>query len=110
MEIAKGFTLDGVAENITCPLFIVHGANDRQVPLWTAEKTYEAAVNSPNRKLKVFSIAEGGSEHCSVDNWPISHDVVADWVAEVLGGHNGPPAMPAASSRRARQPTEAAFS
>jgi fermentation-respiration switch protein FrsA (DUF1100 family) len=110
MEIAKGFTLDGVAENITCPLFVVHGANDRQVPLWTAEKTYGAAVNSPKRKLKVFSIAEGGSEHCSVDNWPMSHDVIADWVAEVLGGNSRPCDMPAASSRHVRQPTEATSS
>ena len=92
MEIAKKFSLADIIDRITCPLLVVHGANDRQVPLWTAEKTYEGAVNSANRKLKVFSIAEGGSEHCSVDNWAINHDYIANWVASVLGGHNAPAA------------------
>ena len=35
-------TLENVADKITCPLLIVHGENDRQMPLWHAEKTYEA--------------------------------------------------------------------
>jgi pimeloyl-ACP methyl ester carboxylesterase len=90
MEIAKRFSLVDIIDRITCPLLVVHGANDRQVPLWTAEKTYAGAVNSPNRKLKVFSLAEGGSEHCSVDNWSINHDYIANWVASVLGGRNRP--------------------
>jgi fermentation-respiration switch protein FrsA (DUF1100 family) len=92
MEIAKGFTLEGVADKITCPLLVVHGENDRQVPVWTAEKTYQAAINSRSRELKILSMADGGSEHCSVDNWPMSHDIVADWVAKTLGGHTKHPA------------------
>jgi fermentation-respiration switch protein FrsA (DUF1100 family) len=75
-----------VAEKITCPLLVVHGENDRQIPLWHAEKTIAAAVNSPNRRLKLFSLAEGGAEHCQVDNGSMAVDYIADWVAEVLGG------------------------
>ena len=84
---AKELTLAGVTEKITCPLLVVHGENDRQVPLWHAEKTYETAVNSPNRRLKVFTFAEGGAEHCQVDNNSMAEDYIADWVAEVLGGN-----------------------
>jgi hypothetical protein len=47
---------------------------------------FDAAVNSPNKKLKVFSLAEGGSEHCQVDNNAMALDYMADWVAEILGG------------------------
>lgn len=82
----KKLRLEGVAEKITCPLLVVHGENDRQIPLWHAEKTIAAAVNSPNRRLKVFSLAEGGAEHCQVDNSGMAIDYIADWVAEVLGG------------------------
>jgi dienelactone hydrolase len=86
LAVARQMTLDGVADKITCPLLIVHGENDRQVPLWRAEKTIEAAVNSPGRKLKVFTLAEGGAEHCQADNNTMAVDTMADWVAEVLGG------------------------
>lgn len=84
--VAKQMKLEGVADKITCPLFIVHGENDRQVPLWHAEKTFEAAVNSPGRKLRVFTFAEGGAEHCQADNRSMAVDAMADWVAEILGG------------------------
>ncbi len=85
--VAKQLTLEGVAEKITCPLLIVHGENDRQIPLWHAEKTIERAVNSPRRKLKVFTLAEGGAEHCMADNSSMAVDYMADWVAEMLGGN-----------------------
>lgn len=89
VTVAKQMTLEGVAEKITCPLLVVHGENDRQVPLWRAEKTIEAAVNSPNRKLRVFTLAEGGAEHCQADNSSMAVDDMADWVAEILGGRPG---------------------
>jgi dienelactone hydrolase len=87
LAVVKQMTLEGVADKITCPLLVIHGENDRQVPLWRAEKTIEAAVNSPNRKLKVFTLAEGGAEHCQSDNSAMAVDYMADWVAEILGGN-----------------------
>jgi fermentation-respiration switch protein FrsA (DUF1100 family) len=83
---AKKLTLEGVADKITCPLLIMHGEKDRQIPLWHAEKTFAAAVNSPNKKLKVFTLAEGGAEHCQADNHSMAVDCMTDWVAEILGG------------------------
>jgi fermentation-respiration switch protein FrsA (DUF1100 family) len=85
--VAKQFVLEGVADKITCPLLVVHGENDRQIPLWHAQRLIEAAVNSPNRKLKVFTLAEGGAEHCQVDNQVLAVDYMADWVAKTLGGN-----------------------
>ncbi|TET44616.1 MAG: alpha/beta hydrolase [Dehalococcoidia bacterium] len=86
LEVMKELTLEEVIDKVTCPLLVVHGENDRQVPLWQAEKTIEAAVNSPGRKLKVFTLAEGGAEHCGTDNSAMQVDYMADWVAEILGG------------------------
>jgi len=87
LKIVKQMTLEGVADKITCPLLIVHGENDRQVPLWHAERTYAAAVNSPGRELKICRLADGGAEHCGADNGPLVVDYMTDWVAEKLGGH-----------------------
>ena len=85
--VARQLTLEGVADKITCPLLVMHGENDRQVPLSHAQRTIEAAENSTNRKLKVFTIYEGGAEHCQVDNRTMAVDYMADWVAETLGGN-----------------------
>ena len=86
VALAKQMTMEGVADKITCPLLVMHGENDRQTPLWHGEKLFAAAVNSPGRKLKVFTLAEGGAEHCQADNGSMAVECMTDWVAEVLGG------------------------
>jgi dienelactone hydrolase len=78
-------TLDGVADKIECPLLVVHGANDRQVPVDQAQKTIDAAVNSPRRDLRIFTAEEGGAEHVQGDQFSLAIDYMADWVADVLG-------------------------
>ena len=83
--VTRQMTLKEAAGKITCPLLIVHGENDRQIPLWHAEKTYEHAVNSPDRELKIFHLADGGAEHCGADNGSLIVDYITDWVAEKLG-------------------------
>jgi dienelactone hydrolase len=85
LKIVRQMTLEGVADKITCPLLVIHGENDRQVPLWHAEKTIAAAVNSPGRELKVCRLADGAAEHCGADNGPLIVDYMTDWVAEKLG-------------------------
>jgi len=82
----KGLTLEGVADKITCPLLVIQGENDRQIPLAHAEKTIDAAVNSPQKELKVFTQIEGGVEHCQCDNRTLGVDYMTDWIAEILGG------------------------
>ena len=81
VEMAKRFNLAGVAGKIECPLLIVHGENDRIVPLDSAEKLH-AAAGSKRKHLKIFTAAEGGAEHCQVDNRQVGVDYIADWLAE----------------------------
>ncbi|MBT5944677.1 MAG: alpha/beta hydrolase [Rhodospirillaceae bacterium] len=85
LAVSRQMTLEGVIDKITCPLLVCHGENDRQVPLWMAQKTYDEAVNSPNRKLKIFRLDEGGAEHCQIDNRQLIGDVMSDWAAEIFG-------------------------
>ena len=86
VKVAQQLTLEGIADKITCPLLVIHGENDRQVPLAHAKKTIEAAVHSPKKELKIFTPAEGGAEHVQIDNRTLGVDYAADWAAEVLGG------------------------
>lgn len=84
LDIVSRMTLDDVAQDITCPLLIVHGSRDRQVPVAEARAVYEAAVSSPLRELKIFTEDEGGVEHVNSDNPGIAIDYMADWIEEVL--------------------------
>jgi dienelactone hydrolase len=86
-DVAKKMTMEGIADKITCPLLVMQGANDRQTPPWQAERLYAEAVNSPRKKLKMFTVEEGGAEHCQADNASLASDCMTDWVAEVLGGN-----------------------
>ncbi len=84
MEKIKRFTLEGIADKITCPILVLHGENDRSVPVWAAQRTYDACINSPRRELKIFTQEEGGVEHCQIDNVTVATDYIHAWVADVL--------------------------
>lgn len=83
LEWAKKFTLEGVAEKVQCPVLILHGENDRIVPVSEAHKLYER-IGSKNKTLKIFTGAETGSEHCQVDNRQIGVDFIGDWLLETM--------------------------
>ncbi|GIJ43716.1 alpha/beta hydrolase [Virgisporangium aliadipatigenens] len=81
---AEAVNLDGVVEHITVPFLIAHGENDRQIPLRYAHRSYEQAVNSPKRDLRVFTPAEGGTEHIGLDHLPHVATYIADWIADTF--------------------------
>ena len=83
LEWAKKFTLEGVADKVECPILILHGENDRVVPLAEARKLYER-VGSKNKTLKIFTEAEGGAEHCQVDNRQLGVDFIGDWLMKTM--------------------------
>jgi dienelactone hydrolase len=84
IEMAPGITLDGVVERIEAPFLVVHGENDRQIPLTDAYASYEQAVRSSKRELKIFERAIGASEHVGLDNLSLPRSYIADWIAETF--------------------------
>lgn len=83
VALGRKMTLAGIVEKITCPLLVMHGENDRQVPVQHAIDTYERATTS-DKTLKIFTKDEGGVEHCQIDNRAIASDYLSDWFAEKL--------------------------
>jgi dienelactone hydrolase len=75
-------TLEGVVEKITCPFLITHGQNDRQISVAYAHRSYEQAVNSTDRELRIFTPDEGATEHVGLDHLPHVASFTADWVAD----------------------------
>ncbi|WP_454853427.1 alpha/beta hydrolase family protein [Promicromonospora soli] len=89
VQATKGMHLDGVVEKIHVPFLITHGAGDRQIPVEYAHRSYEQAVNSPKRELRVFDDPEGGTEHISIDHMAYVAEYIADWVAETFAEPDG---------------------
>lgn len=84
LDMADNVHLDGVVEQITVPFLVCHGENDRQIPVDYARRSFDQAVNSPKRELRIFTAAEGGAEHIGLDDLRHVSDFVADWVADTF--------------------------
>jgi dienelactone hydrolase len=82
--VAHNFNLDRVIGEMTCPLLVVHGESDRQVPVAQARRTHAMATSSPRRDLLVFPKGSWGEEHCQVDDPTLAIDAIGDWLHEVL--------------------------
>ncbi|MCC7080606.1 MAG: alpha/beta fold hydrolase [Burkholderiales bacterium] len=85
MKKLEDYRLTGVAEKIRCPFYCIHGENDNIVPLEFAQRLYQA-VGSADKTLKILTARDGGSDHCQEDNRQVGANLVADWLAERLGG------------------------
>jgi len=83
MEKLKKFTLAGVAKEITCPMLICWGSEDKLISREIAEKLY-SEVGSRDKTIKAFTEEDGGFEHCQVDNRQVGIDYIADWLTPRL--------------------------
>ena len=83
MEKLRQFTLAGVADKITCPMLVCWGEEDKLTPREVAHQLYDG-VGSKDKTLKIFTVQEGGAEHCQVDNRQVGTDYIADWLTERL--------------------------
>jgi dipeptidyl aminopeptidase/acylaminoacyl peptidase len=79
-EFSKLLTLKGAAEQITCPLLIVHGKQDPLIP-WKQGERIVAEAGGP----KEFVLFDEGNH--GLNNIPYkSGPLVVDWLAKQLGG------------------------
>ena len=77
------FKVEPIGERITCPILLVHGAEDQQIFVEDAEKMFKA-IGSKDKTLKYFDAVEGGAAHCQFDNHYPALLYVADWIENKL--------------------------
>ncbi|MFC1492242.1 alpha/beta hydrolase family protein, partial [Nitrospinota bacterium] len=83
LEKLSGFPLDGVVQKMRCPFLLVHGADDKQEGTPIARKLYKAS-GSKDKTLKIFTVKEGGAQHCQRDNMILGTTYIYDWLQEKL--------------------------
>ena len=84
MEKCKNYTLAGIAEQIQMPIMITHGQDDNIVPVNMAHRLYEAC-GSKEKGLKIFTVEDGGSQHCVIDNLSMASNWISDWWMDQFG-------------------------
>jgi alpha-beta hydrolase superfamily lysophospholipase len=77
----EAWKLEGVAERIDCPILVLHGESDQQVPAVQAKQLFES-VSSSDKTLRLYSADELGSSHCQNDHREIAHTDIADWLLD----------------------------
>lgn len=80
--ILRDFHLRGIASRIECPLLILHGEEDRHVPLSHAQRTYDE-VRGP-KELMIFPAGRPGSIHCQWDTPNRAHAVMLSFLLRHL--------------------------
>jgi dienelactone hydrolase len=83
LERVQQWTLIDVLPKLTLPFLMLHGENDKQVPLADAHTAFDL-VASDDKELRVFTETDGGAEHCQVDGGSAALNYIADWAAEKL--------------------------
>src|SRR4051794_34216254 len=72
--------VDGVGQDHGDP----SRSDSRQIPLEYAHCSYDQAINSPKRDLRVFTPKECATEHIGLDHLSHVITVIADWVADAF--------------------------
>jgi alpha-beta hydrolase superfamily lysophospholipase len=84
LERVKEWTLAEAMPHLTQSLLIVHAENDKGFTVEDARRAFESA-GTTDKTLRIFSIAEGGSEHVNSDDPDPARQLIADWFADRLG-------------------------
>ena len=84
IQMSADYTLEGVADKITCPTLVLDSEEDHFFP-GQASKVYEALTGP--KKYILFTAKEGAEEHCQVGATVLTHQRVFDWLDETLKVH-----------------------
>ncbi len=83
LGLLRDWRLEGVAKDIVVPFLILHGEDDRQVPLHEAQALLNE-VASADKELRIFPKGEPGNQHCQVDSPVRAMQAIADWLTDTL--------------------------
>ena len=83
-RLLKDYTMAGLAQNITCPTLITHGADDRLMSVEGAKRLF-AEIGATDKTLRIYGDSDpAGRVHCSHDYWAHNVPFMLDWLEERL--------------------------
>jgi pimeloyl-ACP methyl ester carboxylesterase len=68
---------------IRCPVLCLAGEGEARITLEIARATY-ARLPNPQKRLRIFTAAEGGEAHCQVNNLALPNGTIFNWLDEIF--------------------------
>jgi 2,6-dihydroxypseudooxynicotine hydrolase len=81
--LRQAIDLSDVAEQLRCPLYVLHGAQDDLMPMPQLEKLRQMTKSVPEA---VWDVPPDGN-HCCHNLYHVVRPRMADWLAQQLGGN-----------------------
>jgi pimeloyl-ACP methyl ester carboxylesterase len=81
LQVTKGEPVDVNA--IECPMLCLAGEGDPPDALVQTREVYER-LEHPKKAIRIFTAEEGAEAHTHVNNFPLLHQVIFDWLDEVF--------------------------
>jgi pimeloyl-ACP methyl ester carboxylesterase len=81
LQVTKGEPVNVGA--IECPMLCLAGEGDPPDALVQTREVYERLQN-PKKDIRIFTAEEGAEAHTHVNNFPLLHQVVFDWLDETF--------------------------
>ena len=86
LDALHAFTLNGLEQDITCPLLILAGESEFSPARMEREKIqWKKFMNHPKSQIRIGTTAEGGEGHSMVNNLLLKNQIEMDWLDDVFG-------------------------
>jgi pimeloyl-ACP methyl ester carboxylesterase len=81
LQVTKGEPV-GI-EAIECPMLCLAGEGDPPEALVQTREVYEQ-LKHPGKAIRIFTAEEGAEAHTHINNFPLLHQVIFDWLDEAF--------------------------
>ena len=81
LQVTKGEPV--VVEAIECPMLCLAGDGDPPDALVQTREVYDR-LTDPRKSIRILTAEEGAEAHTHVNNFPLLHQVIFDWLDEVF--------------------------
>ena len=80
LEAYRAYTLEGVAQRITCDVLILAGADDHFVPVEQVQQFASSLTQARSVTSMIYDRESGGAEHCQMGAATLWHATFFDWL------------------------------
>lgn len=80
LKAYRAYTLEGVAQRITCDVLILAGADDHFVPVEQLKQFASSLTQARSVTSMIYDRESGGAEHCQMGATTLWHATFFDWL------------------------------
>ncbi len=79
-------TMKGISHRVQQDVFLLAGQKDHYIPLEQFYQQQRALVNAHSLTARLFTVSEGGEQHCQVGHHQLALDAITRWLDAFTGG------------------------